>query len=106
LSAVKISISNKKLCIVCLYRAPDGDINQFIEQLDATNINYLNGNHKKIQLQSLLYTYNLAQIIDFPTRIGPTTASLIDHFFLDKNVCNKFQTHSVINGFSDHDRQS
>jgi hypothetical protein len=60
---------------------------------------------KKIQLQSLLDTYNLVQIIDFPTRIGSTTASLIDHFFLEKNVCNKFQTHSVINGLSDHDGQ-
>jgi hypothetical protein len=70
-----------------------------------TNINYLNGNPQKIQLQSLLDTYYLVQIIDFPTRIGPTTASLIDHFFLDKNVCNKFQTHSVINWFSGHDGQ-
>jgi hypothetical protein len=51
----------------------------------------------KRQLKSLLDTYNLAQIIDFPTRIGPTSASLIDNFFLDRNVYNNFQAHSVIN---------
>jgi hypothetical protein len=67
--AVKIIIGNRKLGILCVYRVPDGDINQFIEQLDATlsylvslklepiicrdtKINYLKENQRKIQLQS------------------------------------------------------
>ncbi|GFG40364.1 hypothetical protein Cfor_00561, partial [Coptotermes formosanus] len=33
--AIKITINKVKLCIMCLYRAPDGDLNQLIEQLDA-----------------------------------------------------------------------
>jgi hypothetical protein len=82
--AVKIIISNKNLGILCVYRVPDGNIDQFIDQLDATlsylvslklepiiggdtNINYLKDNQRKMQLQSLLDTYNLAQIIDYPT---------------------------------------
>jgi hypothetical protein len=119
---VKIIINNRKLCVSCLYRAPDGDINQFIEQFDFTlsylvnlklepiicgdtNTEYLSKNHKKLQLQFLLDTYNLAQVIVFPTRKGPTSASLMDNFFLDRNIYNKFQAYSVINGLSDHDRQ-
>jgi hypothetical protein len=70
-----------------------------------TNINYLNENQRKIQLQSLLGTYNLAQLIDFPTRLGPASVLLIDNFFLDRNAHIKFQAHSVINGFLDHDGQ-
>jgi hypothetical protein len=100
---------------------PDGDISQFVEQFDSTlsylvslklepiicgdtNINYLGGNYKKVQLQSLLDTYNLAQIIDFPTRISSMSVSLID-VFLDRNVYKNVQVRSVINGLSDHDGQ-
>jgi exonuclease III len=34
--AVKITLNKRKLCVLCLYRAPDGDLNQFIEQLEST----------------------------------------------------------------------
>jgi hypothetical protein len=70
-----------------------------------TNINCLSENYKKVQLQSLLDTYNLANIIDFPAKISSTPVSLIDNLFSDRNVCNKFQVCSVINGLSDHDGQ-
>jgi hypothetical protein len=30
--AIKVTINKVKLCIMCLYRARDGDLNQFIEQ--------------------------------------------------------------------------
>lgn len=33
-----------------------------------TNINYFIENHKHPQLQSLMNTYNLIQVIEFPTR--------------------------------------
>jgi hypothetical protein len=34
--AVKITLNKRKLCILCFYRAPHGDLNQFIEQLEST----------------------------------------------------------------------
>jgi hypothetical protein len=34
--ALKILINKIKLCILRLYRAPDGDLNQFIGQLEST----------------------------------------------------------------------
>jgi hypothetical protein len=88
---------------MCLCRAPGGDLNQFIEQLDVTrqhlwsknirliicgdtNINYLTENYKKEKTQLVLDTYNLDQIIDFATRSSPNSSSLIDNFFLDRNT--------------------
>ena len=120
--AVKITINKRKLCNLCLYRAPDGDLCQFIEQLDFTllylestkseliicgdtNINYFIESYKKEQLQSVLDTYNLVQIISFPTRISSTSISLIDNFFLDRSIYNKFHVYPAINGLSDHDGQ-
>jgi hypothetical protein len=32
----KISVNKMKLYILCMYRAPNGNLNQFIEQLDST----------------------------------------------------------------------
>jgi hypothetical protein len=55
-----------------------------------------------MQLQSLFDSYYLAQITDFPTRVGPNSASLVNNFFLDRNDYNKFQVHLVLNGLSDH----
>lgn len=77
--ALKISINKMKLCTLCLYRPPDGDFNQFIDQLNSillflestklesiisgdTNVNYpLKVMKKKKQLQSLLDIRNLVQ---------------------------------------------
>jgi len=36
------------------------------------NINYFIENHKQEQLQSLMNTYNLIQVIEFPARICKT----------------------------------
>jgi exonuclease III len=120
--AIRITINKVKLCIMCLYRAPDGDLNQFIEQLDVmfqhlrsknirliicgdTNINYLTENYKKEKIQLVLDTYNLDQIIDFPTRTSSNSSSLIDNFFLDRNIHKNFSVYPVINGLSHHDGQ-
>jgi hypothetical protein len=96
--AIIIQINTTKVCILCLYRSPIGNINHFIDQLEVTlkylectksefiicgdtNVDYFIDNYKKEQLQRFLNTYNLIQVID-PTRIGPTTVSLIDNLFL------------------------
>jgi hypothetical protein len=88
--AIIIQINNTKVCILCHYRAPIGNINNFIDQLEVTlkylectksefiicgytNIDYFIDNYKKEQLQRFLNSYNLIQVIDFPNTIGPTT---------------------------------
>lgn len=98
--AILIWNNTKRVSILCLYRAPTGKINCFKAQLEATmiylehtkaqlicgdtNINYFIDNNKKDQLQILLNTFNLQQIIDFPTRVDSSSVSLIDNLFWDK----------------------
>jgi len=50
-------------------------------------------------------SYNLTQVVDFPTRITNTSETLIDTVFIDTSVYDKTQIKPVINGISDHDAQ-
>jgi len=47
-----------------------------------TNINYYADNRKKNQLQILLKTFNLKQVIDLTTRIGSYYVLLIVYFWI------------------------
>jgi hypothetical protein len=68
----------------------------------VTNINFLIDNYKKEQIQRMLNTYNLIQVIDFPTRICPSTVLLIDNLSLDRRRKDKFQLYPVLNCLPDH----
>jgi hypothetical protein len=48
------------------------------------NINYLNDKQDKQALNSLLTSYSLYSIIDFPTRIYNNPQTLIDNIFINK----------------------
>ena len=50
-------------------------------------------------------SYNLTQVVDFPTRITNTCETLIDTVFIDVSIYDKTQIQPVINGISDHDAQ-
>jgi len=50
-------------------------------------------------------TFNLTQIVDFPTRIIKDSGTLIDTTFVDTTIYDKIQVKSFINGPSDHDAQ-
>ena len=76
--------------MLCLYRPPVENTNHFIEQLNNWTLKYLeraiseliicgdtNINSKE-QLQELFNMYNLLQVIEFPTRIGPNMFSFLD----------------------------
>jgi hypothetical protein len=47
------------------------------------NVNYLNGNDKKNQLDAVLNSYNLFSTIDFPTRIYSDSSLAIINIFID-----------------------
>jgi len=68
----------------------------------VTNINYLESNNKKNQLDNLLGTYNLIDTVFFPTRIVNNSASLIDNIFIDNR---SYTIEPCMNGLSDHDSQ-
>jgi hypothetical protein len=108
------------LIILSLYRAPSGDVNEFLKRLDAIlkylygpkskfiicgdiNINYLNENNRKKQINSLLKTYNLSHTINFATRVQNSSSTAIDNIFIDSTRLSSSCTSPIVNGLSDHD---
>ena len=70
------------------------------------NINYLDDdNTYKHKLNSLLATFNLLSITDFPTRINNISMTAIDNFFIDKYKNENFIINPLPNGLFDHDAQ-
>jgi exonuclease III len=76
----------EKVIILCIYRAPGGNYNYFLNKLDCIlnslhrynsefilcgdiNINYLESNSRKLNLEDMLNSYNLKDTVYFPTRI-------------------------------------
>jgi len=97
--AVKLIINSLNMCITTIYRAPTGNFNFFLQNLDNVlqflytpashiiicgdlNNNYSVENEQKTQLDNLLLMYNLIGIVNFPTRMSNTSASAIDNIFI------------------------
>ena len=72
-----------------------------------TNISYLDddNNTNKQKLNSLLATFNLFSIFDFPTGISNISMTAIDNFFIDKYKNENFTINPLPNGLSDYDAQ-
>jgi exonuclease III len=102
--AIQVKFNKEKVIIVCVYRAPSGDYDYFLNKLDCIlhslhrynsefiqcgdininiNINYLESNSRKIKLEDMLNSYNLKDAVYFPTRITNNSATLIDNIFID-----------------------
>jgi len=69
------------------------------------NINYLSDNQNKQALNSLLTSYSLYSVIDFPTRIHNNSNTMIDNIFINTLKNENYSVYSLINGLSDHDAQ-
>ena len=70
------------------------------------NINYFNDNQNKQALNSLLTSYSLYSIIDFPTRrIYNNSHTMIDNIFINKFKNENYSVYSLINSLSDPDAQ-
>ena len=97
--AIEVNSESKKIIVGCVYRSPSGDVAQFLKSLEATlsylykfpvtlilcgdlNINYLLGTPYKKRLDNIMKSFNLSQIVDFPTRITNNTATLIAFFWI------------------------
>ena len=103
--------------MICAYRAPSGDLEYFLEQLDIIfnslqnpkmefilcgdlNISCTGSNNKKTQLDNFLNISNLKGMVHFPTRITSTSFTSIDNIFIDK--ISNYTIKPYINGLSDH----
>jgi hypothetical protein len=107
---------------LALYKAPSGHFSEFLNRLESIlnilhtpknevvicgdiNVNYLVDNNRKTCLNSLLLSYNLSSIANFPTRIQNNSISAIDNIFIDSP---KLETHiltTLSNCLSGHEAQ-
>jgi hypothetical protein len=69
------------------------------------NINLLTKSNDALRLLTLMNTFNLTQVVDFPTRITNNNESLLDTVFIDTSTYDNIQIKPLINGLSDHDAQ-
>jgi len=67
------------------------------------NINYLNYNNKRQQLDTLSAAYNFKSAVNFPTRIINGSSTAINNVFID--LSRNFTINPLINGLSDRDAQ-
>lgn len=119
-SAVTLTISDIKYCIVCLYRAPNTDVNVFLSKFEEClnlicklnvhkiiicgdiNINYMCRNNATINLDDLIHSFNLLSIFNEPTRIFNNLSSAVDYILTNFDILDKKIIHT---GISDHSAQ-
>ena len=121
--ALKLDFLTINVCIITVYRSPNGNFQYFIIGLDNIilkiykpdvqliiccdiKINYLIESEEKQELNNALNSYNLVSIISFPTRFKNSSRSAIDNIFLDTTQFGRYKTCSMVNGLSDHDAQA
>jgi len=119
--ALRISLLQKSLITICIYRSPTGNFKYFVNQLGTIlnkifraksyiivcgdfNINHLETNNRHNQLQSLLASFNLFSTVTFPTRITSNTSTLIDNTCINISSCN-YKVSPLSNGLLDYDTQ-
>ena len=119
---VKLTINTIIIYIISLYRSPTGNFRHFLQTLDGillslnshishtiicgdTNVNNLIHNNQKKNLNNMLLSHNLTNIINFPTRITNSSASAIDNIFLNITCFEDYYVYPIKNDLSDHDGQ-
>jgi hypothetical protein len=117
--AIKLQNLHKQIIVLAIYRAPSGNFNIFLRNLDVLlsrwygngiqflicgdfNINYLELNKKRRQLDAVLQTYNIVGTVTFPTHSSDTFAMAIDNIFITRT---KNDIYPYVTGLSDHDAQ-
>jgi hypothetical protein len=104
--------------IVCIYRSPDSNLRIFLRNLELIiqkiksrnkklllcgdwNLDFMLDNRRLQELQNLSESYDMINSVKSPTRITPSTQSLIDVIMTNKD--NPELRASVIDlGFSGH----
>jgi len=118
--AIKLRMQPKNIILICIYRAPLGNLKKFLDIMDRIlnllhrpktefiicgdiNINYMEMSNNRKSLDNLLAIYNLRSIVHFPTRIVDNSKSMIYNIFIDAS--RNYIIEPCINGLSDHDAQ-
>lgn len=119
-SAAKVTINDTNYCVMCLYRAPNTDLNTFLTKFENClnllcslnvhkiiicgdlNINYLSNNNARTRLDDLINSFNLHSIFNEPTRIFNNSVTAVDYILTNFNVRDK---NIIYTGISDHSAQ-
>jgi len=119
ISALTIHTCSTKVIHCCAYRSPSENPNYFLQHLEKIlkliyqptvslvlcgdlNINYHTESSVKQNLESIMKTSNLTQVVTFPTRICNNKGTLIDIIFLDNAKFQNLPVHPFDSGLSDH----
>jgi hypothetical protein len=117
---LKVHLDNTIIHTLTIYRTLAEDFSKLLPILDnilkflinpktkiivckESNVNYLINSNRKYQLNSLLNSYNLIDIVDFPIRLQHKTASIIGNSFIDYSRIDNYSTSPCYSGISDHD---
>jgi exonuclease III len=115
LCAIQLDSKDKQFIIICVYRAPSGDSNLFLQSFDEAlkslykpkveflicgdmNTDYLLNSSRKQQFPILLNTYNTSHTVTFPTRFEKDHASAI----VENSRLFGCMVFPLSNGLSDH----
>lgn len=99
-AAIECNLNGTQIIVVSVYRPPSGDVNRFLDSIEALlsgeinenkkiviagdfNIEMLKENVHRTNLLSLLQSFNLKQSIFVNTRIVKNSASCIDNIFVN-----------------------
>ena len=97
---IQLHTQENTVIILCLYRAPSGNFENFLNLFDKIlnslhkpktefiicgdiNINYMETSNNMKRLDDLLATYNLTSIVKFPTRIVDKSSTRIDNILIE-----------------------
>jgi len=112
--ALHLNFSLLNICVLVIYISRRGKFKIFVTQLDTIlqslytpklnlviccdiNVNSLNDNDKKNQLDALLNSYDLFSTIDFPSKICNDSSSAIINIFIDITRVNNCEVFPLIN---------
>ena len=121
LCALKLHLNSVNICVLTIYKAPAGNVNCYTQnRRHFVYLVYCNSRlyylwwhkyqlpdwqWKKNQLDTLLFSYNLSDIIKFPGRVQKNSVSAIDNIFIAISQMGNCTAIPVVNGSSYHNAQ-
>lgn len=118
-----LGLCDKKVCILCIYRSPDGVVDSFLERLDLLldfvctkqcnniilcgdlNIDRLTPTAATNALMDILAAFNVVPLVNEPTRITARSATGVDYMCTSMVDPGNISCGVVHNGIADHSAQ-
>ena len=112
--AVRVTLNDKKITIITLYRPPNAKVEESFRDLDKIldkiddqrviicgdfNIDLYKDNSIKTRYLDKILSHNLYQLVSAPTRVARSSATLLDHILTSMNAVKVIVTNKSI---SDH----